>query len=403
MGIIKYNPVVSKISGKLDGVNFATHYNKNIVRKNMTRPDANTTAQNIQRDYFITCQRIWGNIAPVIKNTFGANLWLPNHTNYNIFIKENIVKIKNDDMPVIASGGTLTVPTIFFTERPAYGNKTYLYFNPADLIGAEKLQVIIIERGVYGQTTKIKTLELDSADTNPQTINGDNDSDQLNYIGYKTNNNFGTADLFSDQVFAFQSGAEMTAPIGSISWWHKSLTGCPALPAEWAECNGQVLNDVDSPFNGQTLPDINNTVKRFIRGGLASGGLQAEGTKPNGLTIGNENSHTHGIDHNHTETGNNASGGNDTKHASHDHTQTGYSSSGGSGKYNPLDTSSSGPSVVADNKTSTATVTTHAVHKHTIGDYTGTSSAGTSHNHGVTGDAETRPLNITMVAIIRIK
>ena len=74
-------------------------------------------------------------------------------------------------------------------------------------------------------------------------------------------------------------GATINVPIGSIIAWHKSMTGTPALPAGWVECNGQVLNDPDSPCNGQTIPNLNAAAGysggRFLRGGSISGTMQA--------------------------------------------------------------------------------------------------------------------------------
>ena len=69
-------------------------------------------------------------------------------------------------------------------------------------------------------------------------------------------------------------------PIGSIVAWHKNLTGVPALPPEWLECNGQTVSDAGSPLNGQVVPDLNSVVPmyagggRFLRGGTSSGILQ---------------------------------------------------------------------------------------------------------------------------------
>lgn len=54
----------------------------------------------------------------------------------------------------------------------------------------------------------------------------------------------------------------------------------PYLSDSWAECNGQVLSDASSPFNGVTLPDM-NTTQRFPRGSLTSG------------TTGGANTHVH--------------------------------------------------------------------------------------------------------------
>jgi hypothetical protein len=64
-------------------------------------------------------------------------------------------------------------------------------------------------------------------------------------------------------------------PVGAIIAWHKTLTGCPALPSSFAECNGQTLSDGDSPFNGQTIPNLNGE-GRFLRGSNASGTVQAD-------------------------------------------------------------------------------------------------------------------------------
>lgn len=39
-------------------------------------------------------------------------------------------------------------------------------------------------------------------------------------------------------------------PAGSVVAWQESLESVPALPDGWVECNGQVLDDRASPFNG---------------------------------------------------------------------------------------------------------------------------------------------------------
>lgn len=72
-------------------------------------------------------------------------------------------------------------------------------------------------------------------------------------------------------------------PIGTITAWHKNLSGTPALPATWLECNGQTVSDAASPYDGVALPDLNGDA-RFLRGGSTSGTLQAEDVGP----------HTHG-------------------------------------------------------------------------------------------------------------
>jgi hypothetical protein len=81
-------------------------------------------------------------------------------------------------------------------------------------------------------------------------------------------------------LFAIMSAL---VPIGIILPFAKDLAGVPALSANFAECNGQVLSDAESPLNGITLPDLNNA-QRFLRGSSLSG------------TTGGAETHTHDIE-----------------------------------------------------------------------------------------------------------
>ena len=66
-------------------------------------------------------------------------------------------------------------------------------------------------------------------------------------------------------------------PIGAIIPWHKTLTGCPALPEEYQECDGTGVVDPESPFYGETLPDL--TSGRYLKGAATSGTLGASSNK----------------------------------------------------------------------------------------------------------------------------
>ncbi len=79
--------------------------------------------------------------------------------------------------------------------------------------------------------------------------------------------------------------AHADEPVGSVVAWMKSFENVPALPDGWVECNGQVLDDPASPFDGQTIPGLNGTgdVPRFLRGGATSG------------TTGGTEDHSHGL------------------------------------------------------------------------------------------------------------
>ncbi|MCP4110439.1 MAG: hypothetical protein GY749_33785 [Desulfobacteraceae bacterium] len=56
------------------------------------------------------------------------------------------------------------------------------------------------------------------------------------------------------------------APIGSIIAWHKNMEQTPALPDGWIECNGQEIIDSDSLYNGQSAPNLNNNLNYEDRG-----------------------------------------------------------------------------------------------------------------------------------------
>ena len=61
-------------------------------------------------------------------------------------------------------------------------------------------------------------------------------------------------------------------PIVVIIAWHKNLAGTPDLPEGWVECNGQTIDDSDSPYNTQIIPNLNGG-NRFLRPNSVSGGL----------------------------------------------------------------------------------------------------------------------------------
>lgn len=73
------------------------------------------------------------------------------------------------------------------------------------------------------------------------------------------------------------------APTGTVIAYLKSFTGTPALSSAWVECNGQVLSDASSPYNGRTLPNL-NAGNRFLRGNTASGATGGAETHNHGVT-----------------------------------------------------------------------------------------------------------------------
>jgi len=91
-----------------------------------------------------------------------------------------------------------------------------------------------------------------------------------------------------------------TVPIGGIVPWFKDFTNVPSLPDEFAECNGQTLNDAESPLDGQTLPDLNGSSgqNRFLRGDTTSGetGGSATSTHSHSIEVGTDGFETGGVE-----------------------------------------------------------------------------------------------------------
>lgn len=89
--------------------------------------------------------------------------------------------------------------------------------------------------------------------------------------------------LFPDgtlQTTAGQGGGGGNLPLGTVLAWHKSFNNTPNLPDGWVECNGQTLSDPASPYDGQTIPDLNNRKNAwnskgsFLRGDTTSGDFE---------------------------------------------------------------------------------------------------------------------------------
>jgi len=87
-----------------------------------------------------------------------------------------------------------------------------------------------------------------------------------------------------------QAAEKIRVPIGGIINWCKSFTGVPTIPDGFLECDGSVINDADSPLNGETLPDLNGD-NRFLRGNSTSGGTGGSAT--HSLITAEMPAHTH--------------------------------------------------------------------------------------------------------------
>ena len=75
----------------------------------------------------------------------------------------------------------------------------------------------------------------------------------------------------SETLVAMAAASLAEVPIGVILPWHNNMQNVPNLPSGWVECNGEVINDVDSLLHGQNTPNLNQFDGRFLRGGPYSG------------------------------------------------------------------------------------------------------------------------------------
>ncbi len=85
-------------------------------------------------------------------------------------------------------------------------------------------------------------------------------------------------------------------PVGCVVAWLQNLSGTPALPSNFVQCNGQTITDPQSPYSGSTISNLNGSgaqTQRFLRGSTTSGGTGGSDT----------NTHYHNITFNQNAAG----------------------------------------------------------------------------------------------------
>lgn len=100
----------------------------------------------------------------------------------------------------------------------------------------------------------------------------------------------GLAEIKNGGVSQAKLADGLFCPIGFVGDWDKTYANTPALPSGWVECNGQVLSDAASVYNGQTIPNHNGG-NRFFRGNATSTGTGGAATVT--LTTTELPAHTH--------------------------------------------------------------------------------------------------------------
>lgn len=113
-------------------------------------------------------------------------------------------------------------------------------------------------------------------------INNPTPATALDVAGTITATSIAVSETITATAFLY-NGISINAPVGVVLAWLKSFSNTPGLDSGWVECNGQTLNDPESVYNGQTIPDLNSGTRRFLRGSTTSG------------TTGGSETHTHAI------------------------------------------------------------------------------------------------------------
>lgn len=100
----------------------------------------------------------------------------------------------------------------------------------------------------------------------------------------------GLSDAWTGIISPIYSGTPYQVPLGAILDWYKTMTGVPALPYGWEQCDGQTINDPLSPMNGQVMPNLNGAaggadtfangkIAPYLRGDAVSGAYSADTVK----------------------------------------------------------------------------------------------------------------------------
>ncbi|MCP4133372.1 MAG: hypothetical protein GY754_20560 [bacterium] len=216
--------------------------------------------------------------------------------------------------------------------------------------GTQGTAITNLQTTTNSQATEIKDLQ-DTTSSQATSIET---------LQIESNSHAASIGSLEESVKVIDVVSEMSAPVGTIIAWQKNMSSTPNLPGTWVECNGQTITDADSVYYGMNTQNLNGE-GRFLRGGSTSGIYQEDTTARNGLTVQVGGSHYHDI------------------YTYHD-------------DWNEDDKSPlTKPSWADDSPNESDRQLTHQT------------DSGGNHSHILLGDYETRPINMSVVWIMRIK
>ncbi len=209
-----------------------------------------------------------------------------------------------------------------------------------------------------------------------------------------------------------QIPSELLAPVGSIVAWDKGFS-VKEIPEGWVECNGQLIHDDDSIYHNKNVPDL-NAKSLFLRGGDKSREYQNESMRGHShnfdltKTTSATDNHAHAYSFDlRTSSNGGHQHDNGSVSSGHNQYQHEYAPFGLAGTYNARSpVVNDWPQVALR----TGLTSSSDGHQHTLRHSGNTTALGThSHNLQIkgstseVGENETRPINMSVVWIIRIK
>lgn len=159
-------------------------------------------------------------------------------------------------------------------------------YNPLNVGGTNALPMLV---PIGAMVPWLKTFDLhDSGTTDGTTAN------KLVESGQNFTSTVTVGDVVhntTDDTFAYVTAIDSDTTLSidadiMVSGEAYSIYATPALPAGWLECDGSVISDATSPYNGATLPDMNGN-NYFPRGSISSGATGGSETHRHQTPIGN--------------------------------------------------------------------------------------------------------------------
>jgi len=211
----------------------------------------------------------------------------------------------------------------------------------------------------------------------------------------KEGSNITLADDGGGKVTISGPAAAAAVPVGTVvSWWRPTTS--TAIPTDWEVCDGGLVSDAGSPFDGQTRPNLQD---KFIRG-LNNASLPTYGG-PAAPPSGGADSHSHSGSVGSTG----SAGGHSHNVNNHSHT---ISSDGGHFHHSTNSFDGNDPDIAGSVGTGHLT-TTDGAHAHggSTGSTGGSTDSQGSHSHTSgalsVNSSSNVPAYVGMLMIIKIK